>query len=169
VSSSAHISHAPSASAAHWRLQRYGGVTFFYFLLTSHLVHRNISRRARSGAGLESGRHTALNPYKQAIFTHERVIERPLVQYGICATFYTPNNEFLKRLIMKTNLKVVLSAVALAALVAAPAVAKSRTQTAPAPAYSNNDVIQDGRVLGTDPDPRIRAELRRDGNSFLND
>jgi hypothetical protein len=112
--------------------------------------------------------NTALNPYKQAIFTHERVIETPLVQYGICASLGVPNNEFLKRLMMKANLKVVLSAVALAALVAAPAVAKARTQTAPAPAYSNNAVIQDGRVIGTDPDANIRSELRRDGESYRN-
>jgi hypothetical protein len=110
--------------------------------------------------------NTALNPYKQAIFTHERVIETPLVQYGICATLAVPNNEFLKRLIMKANLKVVLSAVALATLVAAPAVAKTRIQTAPAPAYSNGTVVQDGRVIGTDPDAHIRAELRRDGDWY---
>jgi hypothetical protein len=44
---------------------------------------------------------------------------------------------------MNTNLKVVLSAVALAAFVADPAVAKSRTQhhIALAPVYSNNTVV----------------------------
>ena len=54
---------------------------------------------------------------------------------------------------MKTNLKVALSALALAALVAAPAVAKSRTQqhTGQSPAYSNSTVVQDGQVLGADP------------------
>jgi hypothetical protein len=80
------------------------------------------------------------------------------------------NNELRRRLIMNKNLKVLLSAVALAALVAAPAVAKSRTQlhaehTAPALAYRNSTVILPGQVPGTDPDPRIRAELRRDGSS----
>jgi hypothetical protein len=68
---------------------------------------------------------------------------------------------------MKTNLKVALSAVALAALVAAPAVAKSRTQqqqhNTQVPAYSNNTVVQDGQVLGADPDGFIRSEIRRDG------
>jgi hypothetical protein len=74
---------------------------------------------------------------------------------------------------MNTCLKVVLSGAALAALVAAPAVAKSRTQhhntQAPvysnnqAPIYSNNTVVQDGYVLGADPDPGVRLELRRDG------
>jgi hypothetical protein len=65
---------------------------------------------------------------------------------------------------MGKNLKVVLSAVALAALVAAPAIAKSRTHTehtAPAVVYRNSTVILPGQVPGTDPDPRIRAEARR--------
>jgi hypothetical protein len=67
---------------------------------------------------------------------------------------------------MDKNLKVALSAVALAALAAAPAVAKSRTHTEhTAPAYRNSTVILPGQVPGTDPDPRIRAELRRDGSS----
>jgi hypothetical protein len=94
------------------------------------------------------------------------VIERPLVQHGICATLGAPNNEFLERLIMKANLKIALSAVALAALVAAPAVAKSRQQVAPAPAYANGTVVQDGRVIGTDPDANVRSELRRDGDWY---
>jgi hypothetical protein len=75
--------------------------------------------------------------------------------------------------IMNTNLKVLLSAVALAALMAAPAVAKSRAQahqTAPtqAQAHRNGPLVRDyltGEYLGTDPDPRIRYELRRDGSS----
>jgi hypothetical protein len=77
------------------------------------------------------------------------------------------NNDFRTRLIMNKNLKVVLSAVALAALVAAPAVAKSPTQqhTAPTLAYRNSTVIQAGKVLGADPDPQVRLELRRDGGS----
>jgi hypothetical protein len=67
---------------------------------------------------------------------------------------------------MKTNLKVVLSAVALAALVAAPAVAKSRTQQQSAPqTYSNQDVRGENHSLGTDPDPRVRSEILRDGNA----
>jgi len=69
---------------------------------------------------------------------------------------------------MKTNLKVALSAIALAALVAAPAVAKSRTQqhSFQAPSYSNNTVIQDGQVVGTDPDAYIRHEILRDNSSY---
>ena len=51
---------------------------------------------------------------------------------------------------MNTNLKVALSAIALAALVAAPAVAKYRTQehtNAQAPAYLNDMVIQNVVVI----------------------
>jgi len=72
---------------------------------------------------------------------------------------------------MKSNLKLVLSAVALAALVAAPAVAKTRPQhqTSQVPAYSHNEVVQDGKVLGADPDANVRGQILRDGNSFLND
>jgi hypothetical protein len=72
---------------------------------------------------------------------------------------------------MDKNLKVVLSADALAALVAAPAVAKSRTQphhTASTPAHRNSTGVRDyvtGYLLGTDPDPRVRYELKRDGSS----
>jgi hypothetical protein len=66
---------------------------------------------------------------------------------------------------MNTNLKVVLSSVALAALVAAPAVAKSRTHHALV--YSNNTVVQNGYVLGADPDRGVRFEIRRDGRYWL--
>jgi uncharacterized membrane protein YgcG len=76
---------------------------------------------------------------------------------------------------MNTNPKVVVSAVALAALVTAPAVAKSHTRhhaapvlySAPALAHSNHTVFQaqGNRVLGTDPDPQVRLEMQRDGNS----
>jgi hypothetical protein len=57
---------------------------------------------------------------------------------------------------MEKNLKVVLSAVALAALVAAPAVAKSRTQqytehSAPGVAYGNSTVTCQAR--GSAPTP----------------
>jgi hypothetical protein len=66
---------------------------------------------------------------------------------------------------------VLLSAVALTVLVAAPAVAKSRTQphnAAPALAHRNGTDIRDiqtGQMPGIDPDPRVRYELRRDGSS----
>jgi hypothetical protein len=66
---------------------------------------------------------------------------------------------------------VLLSVVTLAVFVAAPAVAKSRTQphhAGPALAHQNStDIgdIQTGQMLGTDPDPRVRYQLRRDGSS----
>jgi hypothetical protein len=69
---------------------------------------------------------------------------------------------------MEHSFKKLLVIVALGALVAAPAVAKSRIHTehtAPALAYGHSTVIQPGQVPGTDPDPRIRSELRRDGSS----
>jgi len=67
---------------------------------------------------------------------------------------------------MNTNLKVALSAIALATLVAAPAVAKSRTQhTGQTQTYSNN-VVQDGRVVGTDPDAFVRHEIQRDHDYY---
>jgi hypothetical protein len=76
------------------------------------------------------------------------------------------------RLIMNTNLKVVLSAVAFATLVAVPAVAKSRAQhhNTQAPGYSyNHTVVQNGHVLGADPDQGVRFDLRRDGRYWLED
>jgi hypothetical protein len=68
---------------------------------------------------------------------------------------------------MKNTVKVALSAIALAALVAAPAVAKSRTQqSAPARTYSNQAGVHgENHNLGTDPDPRVRSEILRDGNA----
>jgi hypothetical protein len=91
---------------------------------------------------------------------------------------------------MSTNLKILISAVGVAALLATPAVAKTRAhhhaapraayaagriQAAPASPYSGiyynkilpyNEMIvtnPDGRYAGTDPDPRIRADMRRGG------
>jgi hypothetical protein len=65
------------------------------------------------------------------------------------------------------------TAIALAALVASPALAKSaihKTQSAQsayaqAPQYqrsSNNFVVAEGRVIGADPDLQIRSTLLRD-------
>jgi hypothetical protein len=64
---------------------------------------------------------------------------------------------------MSRYLKVTLSGVALAALVAAPAFAKSHAQHHSVHSYSSNTVVQDGYVLGADPDRGVRLELRRDG------
>jgi hypothetical protein len=76
---------------------------------------------------------------------------------------------------MNTKLKVIVSAVALCTVVTVPAVAKSHTRQhaaaalygAPALAHSSYTVFQHqgNKVLGADPDPRIRFEIMRDGNS----
>ena len=66
---------------------------------------------------------------------------------------------------MNTNLKVALSTVALAALVAAPAVAKSHTQHHNN-IYLNDAVVENGRVVGADPDSRVRFQIRRDYNWY---
>jgi hypothetical protein len=67
---------------------------------------------------------------------------------------------------MSNTVKAALSALALAALVAAPATAKSRNQqSAPTQTYSNQNVYGEGHYLGTDPDPRIRSEIMREGNA----
>ena len=76
------------------------------------------------------------------------------------------------------NSKLALSIVALAALVATPALAaeeaqhpapSSRTQlynSTANPAGTGNTVFgTDGRVIGADPDPQIRSELLRDAGS----
>jgi hypothetical protein len=86
------------------------------------------------------------------------VIVGPLVRYGI-SDMVQALNTFETRLKMNTNLKVVLSAIALAALVAAPAVAKSRTQqhTGQTPTYSNNTA---------DPDTFVRHEIQRDQDHY---
>jgi hypothetical protein len=83
---------------------------------------------------------------------------------------YVVSNQLRTRLIMNKNLNVLLSAVAIAALVAAPAVAKSRTQLhyTPEVVHRNGTDIRDyvtGQRLSTDPDSRIRSQLRRDGSS----
>jgi hypothetical protein len=96
------------------------------------------------------------------------VIENSLVRCGIGAIFTVIEHQVTKEFPMKSNLRVVLSAVALAALVAAPAVAKSRTQSqsAPVAGYSNGAVLHDGgHALSSDPDARVRSEIQRDGAS----
>jgi hypothetical protein len=70
---------------------------------------------------------------------------------------------------MKTTLKVVLSAAALATLMAASALAKSHPlqhNTQP-PIYSNNTVVVDGKVLGADPDSFIRSQIGRENRSYI--
>jgi hypothetical protein len=77
--------------------------------------------------------------------------------------------ELRKRLIMRTTLKVVLSAAALATLMAVSALAKSHPlqhNTQP-PIYSNNTVVVDGKVLGADPDSFIRSQIGRENRSYI--
>ena len=68
-------------------------------------------------------------------------------------------------------MKTLITALAVTAILATAAVAKSRTQphhTAPTQVHRNSPAVRDyltGEVLGTDPDPRIRYELKRDGSS----
>ena len=69
------------------------------------------------------------------------------------------------------NPKMVLTAIAMAALVATPAFAqKSRMHRAsvyPAPIVSSNAVIVSGQSVGVDPDRGIRSELMRDAAVYL--
>jgi hypothetical protein len=70
---------------------------------------------------------------------------------------------------MRTTLKVVLSAAALATLMAVSALAKSHPlqhNTQP-PIYSNNTVVVDGKVLGADPDSFIRSQIGRENRSYI--
>jgi hypothetical protein len=72
---------------------------------------------------------------------------------------------------MKTlNPKIVLSAIALAALVATPAFAQkthkhhnvpAQLYNSTAPVAGNAVVAPDGRVIGADPDASIRGDLQR--------
>jgi hypothetical protein len=147
------------------RLQRYGGATGLYSVKPLNFVRCvTESRRGFVGGTFRLG-NIALNPYKLAIFAPRYVTKKSLVQYGISANWGWFNNEFRKKLIMNRYLTVALSGVALAAFVAAPALAKSHTQhhSVHAPSYSSNTVVQDGYVLGADPDRAVRLELRRDG------
>jgi hypothetical protein len=63
-----------------------------------------------------------------------------------------------------SNLKVLLSAAAVAALASTPVFAAShvRHQAPAAPAYSNTVVAPNGQVIGADPDAQIRSEMLRD-------
>jgi hypothetical protein len=63
--------------------------------------------------------------------------------------------------------KTLFTVLGLAALVATPALAQKPVHhsyiSGPyASAATSTPVVEDGRVVGTDPDPAIRAELARD-------
>jgi hypothetical protein len=71
---------------------------------------------------------------------------------------------------MKT--KMVFAALGIAALIATPALAQKQTHRARVSApYATNAVSapvfsNDGRLIGTDPDPRVRFELQRDSTVY---
>jgi hypothetical protein len=56
-------------------------------------------------------------------------------------------------------MKTLVTVLALAALIAAPAFTKSATAASP------NDVIVGGKSIGSDPDANVRLQLRRDAGS----
>ena len=68
------------------------------------------------------------------------------------------------------NTKIVLTAFGLAALIATPAFAQKHTHRVPAyaPYASINEprLGENGRAIGTDPDPQIRFELERDSSTY---
>jgi hypothetical protein len=64
---------------------------------------------------------------------------------------------------MNSSLKMILSAVGVAAVIGSPALAKPHAQHVQAATVSTATVVApDGRVLGSDPDANIRAEMLRD-------
>jgi hypothetical protein len=62
--------------------------------------------------------------------------------------------------------KITFTALAIATLVAAPAFAqqtpRQRPASAPPAIVNQNNVVVDGKIIGADPDPRIRFELLRE-------
>jgi hypothetical protein len=66
---------------------------------------------------------------------------------------------------MNTNLKILVSAIGLAALAASPSFAQTRTVRQPvyqAPATGSTVVAPNGQRIGADPDVAVRRELQRD-------
>jgi len=68
---------------------------------------------------------------------------------------------------MNTNLKPLMTAAAVAVLLGTPALAASHPQrhvrALQAPYAASHSVIApDGQVIGADPDPSVRFELKRD-------
>jgi hypothetical protein len=68
------------------------------------------------------------------------------------------------------NTKTLLTAVSLAALVATPAFAQKQTHRAyNQGAYASTvepGIVENGRVIATDPDAAIRSELQRDSSTY---
>jgi Tfp pilus assembly protein FimT len=73
-------------------------------------------------------------------------------------------------------MKKVLTTLALLTVIATPAFAqttkqdamKSNAQAPFATSYQNDTVVEDGNVIGQDPDANVRLELRRDYESSIN-
>src|SRR5712671_7074654 len=93
------------------------------------MVRCAAATRAGSGKAARSNRSGALSLYKHDIFQHDLVMNRSLVPCGMRATCRGPEPETHMRLNMRTNLRVILSAVGVAALLASPAMAKSHART----------------------------------------
>jgi len=75
---------------------------------------------------------------------------------------------------MNTNLKPLMAAAVIAILLGAPALAASHSQRQVrflhAPKVASHSVTApDGQVIGADPDPGIRFELRRDAPHYTGD
>ncbi len=67
------------------------------------------------------------------------------------------------------NSKIVFAILGLATLVATPAFAQKQAHRAYSAAYASAiepQVVSQGRVIGTDPDPSIRFELQRDSTTY---
>ena len=75
---------------------------------------------------------------------------------------------------MNTNLKPLMAAAVIAILLGAPALAASHSQrqvrSLHAPNVASHSVTApDGQVIGADPDPGVRFELRRDAPHYTGD
>ena len=68
---------------------------------------------------------------------------------------------------LKHTVKILCAALGASIVLAAPAFAahhKDKAMSAQAMAYDSNTVMDDGVVLGADPDPNIRFALKREGH-----
>jgi hypothetical protein len=82
VRQSAHTSQERFAFVRARRSQRYAGETVLFFMKRPDSDRHN-GKRAGSGGGIAGAAGGALNPYKQVIFPHGRVIKSALVCCGI--------------------------------------------------------------------------------------
>jgi hypothetical protein len=119
-----------------------------------------------------------LNAYKNNIFQRVPVTGSPLVQGGgraICKS--KPRYIGLptkRRNEMNATLRPLMAAAAIAMLFGTPALAANHSQrqvrSPQAPnAASHSVTAPDGQVIGADPDPGVRFELRRDAPYYPGD